>query len=136
MAVGRGRGRRALDRRSSLYPAVAEAAWCGTTIDWLPSFGLSLTLRLDGFAWLFVVLVTGIGVLVVLYARYYLSPKDPAARFFSFLLAFMGAMLGVVLSGQPDPAGRVLGTDQPLLLPADRLLAPERRRRATARAWR
>jgi multicomponent K+:H+ antiporter subunit A len=36
---------------------------------------------------------------VVLYARYYMSPNDPVPRFFSFLLAFMGAMLGVVLSG-------------------------------------
>ena len=44
-------------------------------------------------------LVTGIGVLVVLYARYYLSPDDPVARFYSLLLGFMGAMLGVVLSG-------------------------------------
>ena len=38
-------------------------------------------------------------VLVVLYARYYMSPADPVPRFFSFLLAFMGAMLGIVLSG-------------------------------------
>ena len=68
-------------------------------IAWLPTFGLSLTLRLDGFAWLFMMLITAIGLLVVLYARYYLSPKDPAARFFSCLLAFMGAMGGVVLSG-------------------------------------
>ncbi len=44
-------------------------------------------------------LVTGIGALVVVYARYYLSPTDPVPRFFSFFLAFMGAMLGVVLSG-------------------------------------
>ena len=34
-----------------------------------------------------------------LYARYYMSPADPVPRFFSFFLAFMGAMLGVVLSG-------------------------------------
>ena len=39
------------------------------------------------------------GFLVVLYARYYMSPSDPVPRFFSFLLAFMGAMLGIVLSG-------------------------------------
>ena len=68
-------------------------------IAWMPTFGLSLTIRIDGFAWLFMVLVTAIGLLVVLYARYYLSPKDPAARFFSCLLAFMGAMGGLVLSG-------------------------------------
>ena len=36
---------------------------------------------------------------MVLYARYYMSPADPVPRFFSFFLAFMGSMLGVVLSG-------------------------------------
>src|SRR5690606_37085879 len=37
--------------------------------------------------------------LVVLYARYYMSAEDPVPRFFSFLLAFMGSMTGLVLSG-------------------------------------
>ena len=36
---------------------------------------------------------------MVFYARYYMSPADPVPRFFSFLLAFMGSMLGIVLSG-------------------------------------
>lgn len=67
--------------------------------DWLPSHGLSFILRMDGLAWLFSMLITGIGLLVVIYARYYMSPEDPVPRFFSFLLAFMGSMLGVVLSG-------------------------------------
>ena len=48
---------------------------------------------------MFAVLVTVIGALVSLYARYYMSPEDPVARFYAFFLAFMGAMLGVVLSG-------------------------------------
>src|SRR5690606_21257534 len=34
-----------------------------------------------------------------LYARYYMSSADPVSRFYSSLLAFMGAMLGVVVSG-------------------------------------
>jgi multicomponent K+:H+ antiporter subunit A len=54
---------------------------------------------MDGFAWVMAALVTGIGFLVVLYSRYYMSPADSVPRFFSFLLAFMGAMLGIVLSG-------------------------------------
>jgi multicomponent K+:H+ antiporter subunit A len=48
---------------------------------------------------MFTVLIAGMGVLVVLYARYYMSASDPVPRFFAFLLAFMGSMLGVVLSG-------------------------------------
>jgi multicomponent K+:H+ antiporter subunit A len=66
---------------------------------WLPSIGLDLSVRVDGLAWLFGMLITVIGALVVLYARYYLSASDPASRFYSLLLAFMGAMLGIVLSG-------------------------------------
>ena len=67
--------------------------------DWLPDFGLDLALRMDGLAWVFTVMVLGIGLLVLLYARYYMSPRDPVARFFAYMMAFMGAMLGVVLSG-------------------------------------
>ena len=81
------------------YPAVSDGAVQRVSFAWLPTLGLDFTLRMDGFTWLFAMLVTGIGFLVVLYARYYMSPDDPVPRFFSFLLAFMGAMLGIVLSG-------------------------------------
>ena len=81
------------------FPDVAHGGVLHQTITWLPSLGLNLVLRLDGFAWMFSILVLGIGALVVLYARYYMSPSDPVPRFFSFFLAFMGAMMGIVLSG-------------------------------------
>ncbi|RJF69932.1 monovalent cation/H+ antiporter subunit A [Rhodopseudomonas palustris] len=81
-----------------LYPG-ASGAPILHQFAWLPQFGLTFTLRLDGFAWAFACLVTVIGALVVLYARYYMSPSDPVPRFFSFLQGFMGAMLGIVLSG-------------------------------------
>ncbi|WP_442920632.1 monovalent cation/H+ antiporter subunit A [Massilia sp. S19_KUP03_FR1] len=66
---------------------------------WLPDMGLDIALRMDGLAWVFTVMVLGIGLLVLLYARYYMSQRDPVARFFAYMLAFMGSMLGVVLSG-------------------------------------
>ncbi|MCY1022293.1 monovalent cation/H+ antiporter subunit A [Pyxidicoccus sp. MSG2] len=81
------------------FPKVRGGGQLVERIPWVPSLGLDLVLRLDGFSWTFCVLVLGIGALVMLYARYYLSPSDPVPRFFAFLLAFMGAMLGVVLSG-------------------------------------
>ncbi|RYE43914.1 MAG: monovalent cation/H+ antiporter subunit A, partial [Hyphomicrobiales bacterium] len=81
------------------YPSLAEGHVVRHEIPWLPSLDLDLTLRLTGFSWLFSLLILGIGALVVLYARYYMSPDDPVPRFFSFLLAFMGSMLGLVLSG-------------------------------------
>ncbi len=82
-----------------LYPALADGAVLHFKVAWMPIKGADFNLRLDGFAWLFSLLITGIGALVVLYARYYLSAADPMPRFFSFLLAFMGSMLGLVLSG-------------------------------------
>jgi len=84
---------------ASHYPDVTGGEVVRARVAWLPQFGLDFYLRMDGYAWLFAMLVTFIGALVVLYARYYMSPEDPARRFFSFLMAFMGAMLGTVLSG-------------------------------------
>ncbi|MDE8654245.1 monovalent cation/H+ antiporter subunit A [Novosphingobium album (ex Liu et al. 2023)] len=81
------------------YSALGDGAAVRHTAPWLPSLGLDLSLRLNGFSWLFSLLILGIGALVVLYARYYMSAEDPVPRFFSFLLAFMGSMLGLVLSG-------------------------------------
>jgi multicomponent K+:H+ antiporter subunit A len=83
----------------SFYPQMVGGGAIRHEITWLPALGLNFTLRMDGFAWMMAMLVTGIGFLVVLYARYYMSPQDPVPRFFCFFLAFMGAMLGVVLSG-------------------------------------
>jgi multicomponent K+:H+ antiporter subunit A len=81
------------------YPAVVNGGTVRTELEWLPTLGLNVVLRMDGFAWVFAALVTGIGLLIVLYARYYMSARDPLARFFALLLGFMGAMLGIVLSG-------------------------------------
>ena len=82
-----------------LYPAVSAGAVVTERLAWLPSLGIDVVIRLDGFAWMFAMLVSGMGLLVIVYARYYLSSDDPAARFYSLLLGFMGAMLGVVVSG-------------------------------------
>jgi len=84
---------------ASLYPEMSNSQVVRFDVEWLPAFGVDFTLRMDGFAWMFCVLVTGIGFLVTLYARYYMSADDPVPRFFSFFLSFMGSMLGVVLSG-------------------------------------
>ena len=82
-------------------PAVFDGQVLRASIEWLPALGLDLGLRMDGLALLFVLLIGGIGALVVLYAACYLDaddPHSPSGRFFSFLLLFMGAMLGVVLA--------------------------------------
>lgn len=78
---------------------VTDGQIVARSIEWAPSLGLDITLRLDGFSWLMLLLVYGIGLLVVIYARYYLSPSDPVPRFYGFLLAFAGSMVGMLISG-------------------------------------
>lgn len=65
---------------------------------WVPSFNLSYSWYLDGLSLTFALLVTGIGTLIVLYAGAYLGSHERLGRFMAFLLAFMGAMLGLVVS--------------------------------------
>jgi multicomponent K+:H+ antiporter subunit A len=83
----------------ALLPQISDGEVLRYELAWMPAYGLNFILRVDGLTWLFMMLVLGIGLLVVLYARYYMSPEDPVPRFFSFLLAFMGSMLGIVMSG-------------------------------------
>ncbi|QVL43160.1 MAG: monovalent cation/H+ antiporter subunit A [Alcanivorax sp.] len=86
----------------ALMVAPARRVIAGETVlsslQWLPSLGLDLAFRLDGLALMFAMLVLGIGLLIILYARYYLSADEKAGRFYAYLLLFMGAMLGVVTS--------------------------------------
>jgi multicomponent Na+:H+ antiporter subunit A len=79
-------------------PAIAARRAITWRIAWAPSFGVDVALRLDGFSFLFALLITGIGALVVVYAGDYLSNESASsrARFFTLILLFMTAMLGAV----------------------------------------
>ncbi|WP_228243323.1 monovalent cation/H+ antiporter subunit A [Porphyrobacter sp. GA68] len=65
---------------------------------WVPAAGLAANFFLDPLGLLFAGLILGIGLLIVIYARFYLAADDPMGRFYVFLLLFQGAMLGIVLS--------------------------------------
>ena len=82
-----------------LYAPISDGQVLRSTLRWVPSLGLNLTFRMDGFVWMFVTLVFAIGILVLVYARYYLSKADPVPRFYAFLMAFTGAMVGMLMSG-------------------------------------
>ncbi len=79
-------------------PAVFSGEVVRVSVPWVPQLGLSLSFFLDGLGFLFAVLILGIGLLVIVYARFYLDRADPMGRFFSYLLLFQGSMLGIVLS--------------------------------------
>ncbi|WP_371170050.1 monovalent cation/H+ antiporter subunit A [Aliiroseovarius sp. 2305UL8-7] len=67
-------------------------------VDWLPMLGLNFSLMLDGLGFFFASLILGIGLLIIAYARFYLSRDDNMGEFFTYLLLFQGAMVGIVLS--------------------------------------
>jgi len=68
------------------------------TLNWMPHIGMNFDLYIDGLGLLFSLLITGIGSLVVLYSIGYLSKQEQLGNFYCYLLLFMGAMLGVVIS--------------------------------------
>jgi multicomponent Na+:H+ antiporter subunit A len=65
---------------------------------WVPSFNVSFSWLIDGLSLTFILLISGIGALIVLYSGGYLKGHPHQGRFFSFLLMFMGSMLGLVAS--------------------------------------
>jgi multicomponent K+:H+ antiporter subunit A len=79
-------------------PAVLRGEVVQTRIEWIPSLGLNANFFLDGLGLLFAGLILGIGLLIILYARFYLAKSDPMGQFYTYLMLFQGAMVGIVLS--------------------------------------
>ena len=79
-------------------PAVLAGEVVTTGINWLPTLGLNVNLILDGLGFFFALLILGIGLLIIAYARFYLAREDNMGEFFTYLLLFQGAMVGIVLS--------------------------------------
>jgi multicomponent K+:H+ antiporter subunit A len=82
----------------TLVPQVYEGGLPKSRIDWLPQLGLSFSFFADGLGLFFAALILAIGLLIIVYARFYLGRDDAVGRFFSYLLMFQGSMLGIVLS--------------------------------------
>ncbi|WP_068081418.1 putative monovalent cation/H+ antiporter subunit A [Polycladidibacter stylochi] len=80
----------------SYVPMVAAGQTFTVSYEWIPTFGITFSFYIDGLSTLFALLVSGIGTLVVLYAGGYLKGHTQQGIFFTYLLLFMGAMLGVV----------------------------------------
>jgi multicomponent K+:H+ antiporter subunit A len=88
----------ALGMLAAQVPAVLAGQPPAVAWDWIPAIGLQFAFRLDGLGLLFAGLILGIGLLIILYARFYLAKSDPMGRFYAYLLLFQGAMVGIVLS--------------------------------------
>ncbi|MBU3030048.1 monovalent cation/H+ antiporter subunit A [Paracoccus marinaquae] len=79
-------------------PAILRGEVITARIAWLPQIQLNANFRIDGLSLLFGILILGIGLLIILYARFYLSRKDSVGKFYTYLMLFQGAMVGIVLS--------------------------------------
>eukprot|EP00913_Durusdinium_trenchii_P021375 g20088.t1 len=94
----------------ALAPALAFWHFCGFLGEiaagevatggyaWAPSFNLSFSWFIDGLSLVFALLITGIGTLILIYSGGYMKGHPQLGRFLSFILLFMGSMLGLVLS--------------------------------------
>jgi multicomponent Na+:H+ antiporter subunit A len=83
---------------ATLIAPVAGGAPVAVRFPWAPDFGIDLSFTLDGLSLLFALTISGIGALIVLYSGAYLKGHPHLGRFLGFILAFMGAMLGLVLA--------------------------------------
>lgn len=104
---------RALGRRAFLLLALVPAGtavWAmlqtaaarsahppSTEVTWIPSLHLDLTFRLDPLAWLMTLVIGVVGALVLVYCAGYFHDDDPGlGRFAACMVAFAGAMVGLV----------------------------------------
>lgn len=86
---------------SLLHLAIGLESGSSTVVEWawIPSMGISLAFLVDGLSLLFGLIVSGIGILVVLYAIGYFNGDEPGLnRFYAYIVLFMATMLGTVLS--------------------------------------
>jgi len=109
MAVDKGKGSK-IGRASSiipfglfgtllyLLPQVAAGNVFRIQLDWIPSFGITLSLAIDGLSLLFALIICGIGFFVCLSAADYLPAKAETGTFYVYLHGFLLAMLGLVVS--------------------------------------
>ena len=78
-------------------PVPAGSAHLVREIEWIPYLGVSLAFRLDALSAFMALIVLGVGALVLAYcARYFRRHEPKDAVFGAQLLAFAGAMFGLV----------------------------------------
>lgn len=82
----------------SLLPRVRAGETIAYSFAWVPHLGIDLAVRLDGLSLLFVLLISGIGLAVLVYSIFYLHHNERLGNFYTFIMLFMGAMLGVCTS--------------------------------------
>ena len=79
-------------------PDVLDGRPTTESATWVGQLNLAADLRLDGFGFLMVLIVSGIGVAVMAYGASYFAPSPRSARIAGLLVLFSGSMLGLVVA--------------------------------------
>ncbi|SDT12629.1 multisubunit sodium/proton antiporter, MrpA subunit /multisubunit sodium/proton antiporter, MrpB subunit [Friedmanniella luteola] len=79
-------------------PAVLAGEVLTEGFRWIPALGVDVSFRVGLLQWVLVLVVSGIGALVLFYCRWYFGDEDPPTRTGAVLVAFAGAMTGLVTS--------------------------------------
>ncbi len=69
-----------------------------SNVTWINSLDIHFSFLLDGLSLFFALLITIFGLLILLYSSKYMEQSAQKGRFMSYLLLFLGSMLGLVLS--------------------------------------
>ncbi|HTO00762.1 MAG TPA: hydrogen gas-evolving membrane-bound hydrogenase subunit E [Microthrixaceae bacterium] len=78
-------------------PGVVGGTPAVELLEWVPSLHFELSVRVDSFSLLMLTLVSGVGTLVFAYASFYFSDREDLPRMGGLLVAFSGAMAGLVV---------------------------------------
>lgn len=80
------------------WPAITAGETIHYSYSWIPSLDINLSFMVDGLSLMFALLITGIGTFIFIYAGSYLHGHKDMYKLLMYLLGFMAAMLGLVLS--------------------------------------
>lgn len=83
----------------TFYDDIRDGEVIVSTYSWINELGLSISFYLDGLSLLFCLLVLGIGTLILIYSNGYMLTHHHKGRFYSFMMLFLGSMLGLVTAG-------------------------------------
>ena len=79
-------------------PVVLAGGVVTESFAWIPALGIDVSFRIGVLQWVLTLVVSGVGALVLFYCRCYFADDDPPLRTGAVLVAFAGAMTGLVTS--------------------------------------
>ncbi|MGC4152996.1 MAG: Na+/H+ antiporter subunit A [Propionicimonas sp.] len=80
----------------SIAPVVLGGGAVVQHYEWIAGLGVAISFHVSLLQWVLGLIVTGIGVLVLIYCRWYFAHDPPQTRPVGLLTAFAGVMLGLV----------------------------------------